>query len=616
MLTSDKLSGETVGKYLIGELFGEGGMAYVYKGIHADLGLPIAFKVLFPELARQQEVRDRFKREARLQFRLQHPNVVRVIDLIDQDGLLGMVMDWVQGQDMSDYLKAYGRPLPPNDIKRLFLPVLSAVGHAHDHHIIHRDLKPANILLEGSPGKEVPKVMDFGIAKSLNDDNSKTKTGLVMGTPYYLAPEQARGAKNIDHRADIYSLGVTLYQMLTAQLPFDGDSAIAIITAHCMEPIPALGNVLPGIDPQLDMLIQKALAKDPNRRFSSCQEFADELSRVLPDQIDANWSHAIQASTPNLATGVPMETSMETAISSDDTMQFSGDEKELKKLRTSPTIRHNASSSPNIGQHTRAEAPAATQVSHPDATAAQTHFPILEEEEKKQPMILILSVIIGVLVLGIAALLYIRSQGDDPNKITVVRNGTPNKTRTPPERSPPTRPVERRPAKVLQKVALRVQPKARPNVERRPAPAPVVRVRAKTIKRQTARRASASRWSRSRYKRCNACVKRAFRRLRISAMPGMNPSSGLCNFGDFVSIGNKCARSCGRQYLYYCVSYLNQSFRSSRGPHRASAGLIPRCKSYVSEKALRRKLRRRYRSSAMSNSIVSKCRSRWRKLGR
>ena len=270
MLTSDKLSGETVGKYLIGELFGEGGMAYVYKGIHADLGLPIAFKVLFPELARQQEVRDRFKREARLQFRLQHPNVVRAIDLIDQDGLLGMVMDWVQGQDMSDYLKAYGRPLPPNDIKRLFLPVLSAVGHAHDHHIIHRDLKPANILLEGSPGKEVPKVMDFGIAKSLNDDNSKTKTGLVMGTPYYLAPEQARGAKNIDHRADIYSLGVTLYQMLTAQLPFDGDSAIAIITAHCMEPIPALGNVLPGIDPQLDMLIQKALAKDPNRRFSSC----------------------------------------------------------------------------------------------------------------------------------------------------------------------------------------------------------------------------------------------------------------------------------------------------------------------------------------------------------
>ena len=219
----DDLAGIVIkDKYKLESLVGEGGMAYVYRGVHMDFEHPIAFKVLFSNFASKPDVRERFKREATLQFRLQHPNIVRVIDMIEEDNLLGIVLDWVEGSDLEVYLKNLNRPASLMEVRRLFMPILQAVGYAHDQQIVHRDLKPSNVLLSGGTGREVPRVMDFGIAKSLSDNNFKTRTGLMVGTPYYISPEQAQGMRSVDHRTDIYSLGVTLFQMLTGRVPFEG----------------------------------------------------------------------------------------------------------------------------------------------------------------------------------------------------------------------------------------------------------------------------------------------------------------------------------------------------------------------------------------------------------
>ncbi|TNE44065.1 MAG: serine/threonine protein kinase [Deltaproteobacteria bacterium] len=279
----DDLAGLVVGgKYRLETLIGEGGMAYVYKGVHKDFNHPIAFKVLFSHLAKKHEVRERFKREARLQFRLQHPNIVRVIDMIEEDNMLGIVLDWVEGQDLEHYLKEIGRPVSLEEVRRIFVPILTAVGYAHDEGIVHRDLKPSNVLLEGKPGREVPKVMDFGIAKSLGDDNFKTRTGMMVGTPYYISPEQSQASKEVDHRTDIYSLGVTLFQMLTGKVPYEGTNALEVLAQHCFHEVPNLANIRQDVPPRLGEIVQQAMAKDPINRFKSARTFARELLPLLP----------------------------------------------------------------------------------------------------------------------------------------------------------------------------------------------------------------------------------------------------------------------------------------------------------------------------------------------
>lgn len=280
----ENLSGMIVGgKYILGSLVGEGGMAYVYRGLHKDLNHPIAFKVLFSNLARRPEVRERFQQEARLQFRLQHPNIVRVIDMIEEHGMLGIVLDWVEGRDLGHYLKQKNGLVSLAEIRRLFVPMLTAIGYAHDQQIIHRDIKPTNVLLEGAEGREVPKIMDFGIAKSLEGDNFKTKTGLMVGTPFYMSPEQIQGVKNIDHRADIYSLGVTLFQMLTGRLPFEGENAWEVVSQHYLREPPTLALYRLDLSSEWDRVIRTAMAKAPDQRYSSARAFARAILPLLPD---------------------------------------------------------------------------------------------------------------------------------------------------------------------------------------------------------------------------------------------------------------------------------------------------------------------------------------------
>ena len=280
MIEPHDLSGHQIGKYRFIERIGRGGMAFVYRGEHVDFGLPIAIKVLFRKHSQSPEKRARFQREARLQFLLRHAHLVRTSDLIDDLHILGIVMDWVEGKDLYTYAQERGGIIPLETLQRIFLPVMDAVHYAHEHGVIHRDLKPSNILLEGVEGREIPKVLDFGIAKLLDDSSWYTQHSGVIGTPAYLSPEQC-AELDCDGRSDVYALGVSFYQLATGRLPFVGETLIEILSAHKDRPAPPMRFWREGIPESIDHVIQKAIAKDPKERYQDCASFANALQEAF-----------------------------------------------------------------------------------------------------------------------------------------------------------------------------------------------------------------------------------------------------------------------------------------------------------------------------------------------
>ena len=208
-------TGNQIGKYKILRLIGEGGMASVYEGEHEKLGTKAAIKVLNPILSANKQIHERFANEAKLMASLNHRNITKVIDYEETDTTMAIVMEFLEGEDLSDYIRRKGR-VSDEECKGLFAQILPAFGYAHKHGIIHRDIKPSNIyiLKDGTV-----KILDFGIAKIFGEGNEMTQTGTQIGTPVYMSPEQVRAEKGIDKRSDIYSLGVTLYYALNGTPP-------------------------------------------------------------------------------------------------------------------------------------------------------------------------------------------------------------------------------------------------------------------------------------------------------------------------------------------------------------------------------------------------------------
>lgn len=277
---SDPLLGSQVGSFRIARQLGEGGMGLVYLGVHPSIGSRVAIKVLSHECTRQEDLVLRFFDEAKVVNVIRHENIVNVIDLARlEDGRPYIVMEHLDGAPLSSVFQRSG-PMPLPTLGRLMLDVLRAIGAAHQAGIIHRDLKPDNIFVtpEGRA-----KVLDFGIAK-LRDDlhqrTSATRTGSVLGTPQYMAPEQAMGRK-IDARADVYALGVILYEGVTGRQPIPGDSIYALIRNQ-VEFIPiAPQSLRPDLTPSYAAVIMRALEKDPAARFGSAVEFAAALEHAM-----------------------------------------------------------------------------------------------------------------------------------------------------------------------------------------------------------------------------------------------------------------------------------------------------------------------------------------------
>ena len=261
----------TIGKYKLTRQIGEGGMASVYEAEHEMLGTKVAIKVLNPILSANAQIKERFRNEARLMASLDHPNITKVIDFDEQPQQLSIVMEYLQGEDLNQKIKRYG-PLSEKEITDVFSQTLSAFQYAHEKGIVHRDIKPSNIFI--LPNGHI-KILDFGIAKLFGQGNEMTQTGTQMGTPIYMSPEQVKADKSIDHRSDIYSLGVTLFFAINGKAPYnsDTDSQFDIFNKIVYEQLPEISGTS-----YLNDLIKKACTKDRNLRFQYCQEWIEALN--------------------------------------------------------------------------------------------------------------------------------------------------------------------------------------------------------------------------------------------------------------------------------------------------------------------------------------------------
>lgn len=268
--------GSTVGDYQIVGILGAGGMGKVYKVRNVISDRIEAMKVLLPDLVTEHELADRFLREIKTQASLEHPNIASLHTALRVENQLLMLMEFVEGMTLEQKLK--DGPLPVEQAVDYISQALSALDYAHKHGVIHRDIKPANMML--TPAGNL-KLMDFGIAKGAGDQRL-TMTGTTMGSLYYMSPEQIQGAAHIDSRADLYSLGVSLYELVTGKRPFDGDSQFAIMSAHLEKtPVPPV-ELDPRLPKPLNDAILMSVAKDPADRFQTAAAFRAALSSVVP----------------------------------------------------------------------------------------------------------------------------------------------------------------------------------------------------------------------------------------------------------------------------------------------------------------------------------------------
>ncbi|MFL5471814.1 MAG: protein kinase domain-containing protein [Gemmatimonadales bacterium] len=262
--------------YTIEGEIGRGGMGVVYRARDERLQRRVAIKVLPPELAFQQDIRERFTREAQTAARLSHPHIVPIHSVGEGQNLVYFVMGYVDGESLAARIRRRG-PLPVEEVRRIMKETADALGAAHALSVIHRDIKPDNILLEGTRGRVM--VTDFGIAKALSTSSGATLTGVgvAIGTPAFMSPEQAAGERNIDGRSDLYSLGVVTYQMLTGKLPFNAPSVAGILMKQITEAAPDIRRSRPDIPEDLALAVARCLEKDPESRWPT----ADALRRAL-----------------------------------------------------------------------------------------------------------------------------------------------------------------------------------------------------------------------------------------------------------------------------------------------------------------------------------------------
>ena len=271
--------GNQIGNFRVIEKLGEGGMGVVYKAEDVTLGRLVAIKMLNTDLARNPELVQRFQSEARAQANLNHTNLATLYAFLIDQGNAFMVMEFVEGENFDQIIRR-GGPMNPRDAVPWFKQALLGIGAAHRMGIIHRDIKPSNLMLNR---QGIVKVMDFGIAKAVGT-RGMTRTGMQLGTLAYMSPEQIQN-RNVDVRSDIYALGVTLYEMLSGHVPFESDSDFQVMHDHVTTPPPPLTRYYPYAPREFEAVVGKALAKNPDERFQTVEEFGAALEH--PERVSA-----------------------------------------------------------------------------------------------------------------------------------------------------------------------------------------------------------------------------------------------------------------------------------------------------------------------------------------
>lgn len=317
------------GRYLIIGNIGSGGMANVFLAQDLILDREVAIKILRFDFQNDQDAIRRFQREALASTELVHPNIVTVYDVGEEDGMQYLVMEYVKGMDLKQYIKK-NYPIPYLTVVEIMQQILSAIALAHQHRIIHRDLKPQNILINEDG---VVKIADFGIAIALTE-TSITQTNTMLGSVHYLSPEQARGSM-ATNQSDIYAIGIILYEMLTGRVPFDGESAVTIALKHFQEEMPSIRTFDHNLPQSLENVVLHATAKNPADRYKTADEMREDLATVLnPERLnEPRWQpHAMDDATKAL-TPIPEELITQTPPQEKSQPQVEAQVKKPKKKR-------------------------------------------------------------------------------------------------------------------------------------------------------------------------------------------------------------------------------------------------------------------------------------------
>jgi serine/threonine-protein kinase len=267
----------SIGRFRIDSVLGSGGMGAVYRAVDPTLQRTVALKTVRPDINRQDYL-DRLYREAQACARLKHPNIVTVYEAGEVDGLVYMVMEYLEGQDLAKAMQRGGLTF---EIKaRILIQILEALQHAHDNHVIHRDIKPSNVYRQ--PDGSI-KVVDFGLARLVQADAMTTGSGLMMGTAHYASPEQLKGLRTVDHRTDVYSTGVLAYELFAGRRPFqtEDDSAMSVMLRVMSDPVPPMNVALTNAFPQIERIVKRATEKSPDDRYQTAMEFRHELQALL-----------------------------------------------------------------------------------------------------------------------------------------------------------------------------------------------------------------------------------------------------------------------------------------------------------------------------------------------
>jgi serine/threonine protein kinase len=270
----DRLIAAVGDHYLIEDELGRGGMAAVYRARDLRLNRRVAIKLLPPDMAFNAAVRSRFLREAQMAAQLTHPNIVPIYTVDERDGLVFFVMALVDGDSVARLLATTGR-FEVEEVRRIVTAVADALEYAHRQGVVHRDIKPDNILIDRSTGR--PMVTDFGIARAAAEESRLTVTGIAVGTPAYMSPEQAMGERDVDGRSDIYSLGIVAYQMLVGETPFRAANTPAMLMKHVSEPPPPVRSKRSEVPKLMAAALDRALMKRPQERWGSAVEFRDAM---------------------------------------------------------------------------------------------------------------------------------------------------------------------------------------------------------------------------------------------------------------------------------------------------------------------------------------------------
>jgi serine/threonine-protein kinase len=391
--------GTTVGKYRIVEKLGRGGMGTVYRAVDETLDRDVAIKVLNPDLT-DEAVLKRFRAEAVTLARLNHPGIATIYELHHHHDDLLMVMEFVRGETFHDLSDRLG-PLAPPQAAHLCMQVLDALGHAHRGGVVHRDLKPANLMITDAG---IVKVMDFGIARVLGTEHF-THGGYMMGTPAYMAPEQVLG-REIDGRADLYSVGVVCYRLLSGRLPFSADTAISMVQMQISEPPTPIVSIRPNLPEWCGGIVERALAKSPSDRFQSAEEFRAALAGAVTPQALGEMPTISTPTPPGIAIerDVTLPYRTPTAVRASGALAISG------SVPLVPSV-------PSVPSPTGPTVPAAAPV----PTPTPTNIPLSERTTTTVVLgrthlaalgALLLIVAIGIAVLAFAALR--RGSGQQP----------------------------------------------------------------------------------------------------------------------------------------------------------------------------------------------------------